>query len=471
MSANSVSVSNRQVWLVAVLGILGALRLAWPGDVQFINDEPHLLNLALKANEAGTIATTGLVGTKGISYGPFPTWMYQLYLSITTNLMSVAVLQIVVIGAVTALGIILIARSDRTLIPFLGGFAFLSPYLWVYGRDLWDNSMLIPLTALAFGLYLGFVATNRLVLLALAGVLCTFCLLTHLMALPFVIAIGMHFVISFGPDVLKNAKLAATVAVTAAISVVISLPYLLNAQSAGETAFELTPSVESIIFGLRGSRIISALQVNHYVGTWNPWGLVTIAALASLLTVAVSGYGVLVAVRRIRRDGLRTQAIAVIPLATIAIFVVMASVQRLTDLPHYYNGVWIAFFALWWIGMSDLWQRTWARRMFFAQVGILAVFLVAFVGWLHVNDGTRTEPYGPTLANQIEVAEELNLLGSETEPDSTALHPNQSPVAIEFLRRMDSGTADNGDATDYVIVYKLEDSLNGAIVVQRKDGG
>lgn len=105
-----------------------------------------------------------------------------------------------------------------------------------------------------------------------------------------------------------------------------------------------------------------------------------------------------------------------IPLMTIAIFVVMTSVmasaQRLDVYPHYYNGVWIAFFVLWWLGMSDLWQRSWARRVFFVQAGILMVFLVAFVGWLHVNDGTRTVPYGPTLANQTDVARELNRLGA-----------------------------------------------------------
>jgi hypothetical protein len=120
MSANSVSVFNRQIWLVVVVGVLGALRLVWPGDVQFINDEPKLIGLALRANESGTIATTGLAGTRGLSYGPFPTWMYQMYLSITTNLISVATLQIVVIASATALGVILIARSDRALVPFLG---------------------------------------------------------------------------------------------------------------------------------------------------------------------------------------------------------------------------------------------------------------------------------------------------------------------------------------------------------------
>ncbi|NIW66337.1 MAG: hypothetical protein GWN06_21110, partial [Gemmatimonadetes bacterium] len=73
---------------------------------------------------------------------------------------------------------------------------------------------------------------------------------------------------------------------------------------------------------------------------------------------------------------------------------------------HYYNGVWMVFFTFWWAGMSDLVSRAWARRLFLGQALLMVGFLVGLVGWLHVNRGTRSLHYGPTLANQMAVARE-----------------------------------------------------------------
>ena len=142
-------IGRRTRWAVAAsLAVVCLVPLVWIGDVSFINDEPLLIAAALKANREGVLAPLGLLGTFGFTYGPVPTWLYQLLLITTHDILRVAVLHAVVVAAATAFALWSLSRS-LSLWPWFVPVPLLSPYFWFYTRVLWDNPLLIPLGALA----------------------------------------------------------------------------------------------------------------------------------------------------------------------------------------------------------------------------------------------------------------------------------------------------------------------------------
>src|SRR5512133_2897396 len=93
--------------LVALAVALAALpALVLPGDAPFINDEAFLVLAALRANAAHRLAELGLVGTKGLPYGPIPTWIYQALLALTHGPVALVVLHAALLAAGTAIALL-----------------------------------------------------------------------------------------------------------------------------------------------------------------------------------------------------------------------------------------------------------------------------------------------------------------------------------------------------------------------------
>ncbi|MBI5508688.1 MAG: hypothetical protein HY903_08035 [Deltaproteobacteria bacterium] len=84
---------RRTEWIVTVLlcGAITGARCVWPGDTQWINDEPLLLAKAAAMNATGTLATEGLRGTVGVTYGPGAVWIYAGLLRLTCDLVDLVV--------------------------------------------------------------------------------------------------------------------------------------------------------------------------------------------------------------------------------------------------------------------------------------------------------------------------------------------------------------------------------------------
>src|SRR5690349_16641222 len=169
---------------IAVLCLLPALH---PGDIQWVGDEPMLIAGALRANGHHAAATHGLTGTAGATYGPFPTWLYQAYLAVSSNLVALVALRAMVMTGVLALSLLWLC----------------SPYLWFYARAIWDNTFNLPLCALAFASGVSFLARGRSWTLFLALGSCVAMVLTHLMALAFVVPVSL-FLLARGRNQLRR---------------------------------------------------------------------------------------------------------------------------------------------------------------------------------------------------------------------------------------------------------------------------
>ena len=166
--------------LVACLAVLCLLPALHPGDIQWVGDEPMLIAGALRANGHHAVATHGLTGTAGATYGPFPTWLYQAYLAVSSNLVALVALRAIVLTGVLALSLLWLCRT-LGLWPWFIPPLLCSPYLWFYARAIWDNTFNIPLSALAFASAVSFLARGRAWTLLLSLACCLAMLLTHLM--------------------------------------------------------------------------------------------------------------------------------------------------------------------------------------------------------------------------------------------------------------------------------------------------
>lgn len=494
--------------LLILLVVLGLPRLLLPGDVPFIADEPLIVERALDALEEGRLASVGLEGTRGASYGPAPTWIYQAALAVTSDLRLVVVAKVLLTTALTGLALLLLARHVSGLVPSLGAFAFLSPYLWFYSRDLWDNSFAVPFSAMLLAAYAAYCDTDRLRFLAGTGLLATLCLTTHLMTAPLVAAVLVHFVVSHRGRLVGSRRFLLWASAIGTGSLVLALPYLLRLPAASAATNLLwTPSPSSLAFAFDGFRIFTLVGFDYFIGDWEAGGVGPALRIVSGFSYVVGAYGLYLLNRELRRDGVWTAgrasstgtdasgpaveehsaelgagppsgsvSLAGVVALTLVFWVILANGTRLVGHPHYYNGVWIVFFLLWWMGMSALARRVWACRVWYVQVAAMALFLPAMATWLGRNHGTKSLHYGPTLENQMAVARQLDRLGIEGLPPSRAHHPRLFPQAIRVLRRLHArggGTvADAGPPrSGYEIVYVDPDGPGGEIMLQREGIG
>lgn len=498
------SISAGQIrGLVVVLTVLGAFRLLFPGDAPFVNDEARLIQHALEANASGRPAAAGLSGTFGTRYGPAPTWFYQLSLAFTSDPTLIVFARTLLVTTLTGLALVLLARTLPGVSPPFAAFAFLSPYLWLYARDLWDNSFSVPFVAMALASYAQFCRASALRYLAVSAIFATLAFLTHLMTLPLILAIGLHFVIARWRELLASPRLALATGAIVAICLSLSLPYLGELSAGAPRGFDLVPRPVSLAFALDGIRIFTLLGFDYFIGPWLPSGLGVAARAVSALSYAVGLFGLMLCVRAVRPVGggggenagpgggarqhvgegerpgagegdLVGRQIAAVLLMALVLFVLLVNGLGLGVHPHYYSGVWIVFFCFWWMGMSRLGRMAWARRAFLVQAFVMGAFVVGVASWIHVNGGTRTIHYGPALEEQMAVARELERRGAGDAPPSIPLGPRLFPHGISVLRTLDRRSrgvdtpafADPSSELGVLIVYADPDGSSAELAVE-----
>ena len=404
--------------LVAV-AVIPALVL--PGDVPFINDDALLLGAALDANEAGSVATAGLEGTKGLRYGPVPTWIYQVLLLATHDPFALAFAHALLLGLALAGALFGLERVTGLWTPF-GLVLAASPYLWFYERLLWDNTFNLAFLANALLLYL--VYESRRSRLALAGsfTLIGLSLLTHAMALPMAGAIAGHFVLKNRKDLLRVGWIPV---VSIAMPVLACIPYL-GLVWDGRTAIgEQTAGlwVDGLLFAFTGPRLLGAYGLDYFFGERVRTGVPLAMAWLSLTLYPISWIGMAIAARRVWRTARGDEGSALVDAGTVALAaVVLQAVLGLLSgavgHPHYHNGTWVAHAVLAWIGVDALvrWRPTfrWAGA---AWVVGMTLGLLATSGWLvrslHATAGTRGIGYGTTMGEQVNLIRELRRYSPE----------------------------------------------------------
>ncbi len=399
-------------WLAAA-ACLG-MHALWPGDAPFINDEPALLHGALDADRAGHLAAQGIEGTVGVRYGPVPTWLYQLALLLTHDVITIVFMKSLLSFAVTLWGVLLICRwvgASR----WLALVTAVSPFLWLFDRMLWDVVFQIPISIWVVVAYLWF-GRHRSGWRLLAVVLLIAALFQiHVMSLPTLAGVGLSLLWLDGRWLLREWRRTLPVAAAVAILCVPYGWYVVHAVQFGRGAH--TSLGSALGAGLTSGGIFSFLGFHEYYVPGLPAdaGLLNgstrgALALASGSVIAAVLAGVAIAAWSLRRrsapdeaaDGARRAAAA--GLAIFGLALLMFAVLRRQLHPHFYAGSACGALLLLLLCGRAVRKFLAARIAFALYLASMAVLLLDLSLALHRNGGDLSPTYGPTIRNQVEVA-------------------------------------------------------------------
>lgn len=440
-------------WTAAVVTIAAAIvpAVLWVGDIGFMQDEPRLLAKAYHANAAGAIETKGLNGNFGVPYGPLPTHIYQILLLITHDPVRIAGMRAALCAGVTAIGLIWLSRSLR-LNPWFATAIVLAPYVWNFQRLMWDASFAIPIGTLAMAAYASHLRTSsgKSFLLCLACI--TALLFIHPQDLPVVAAIGGHVLWR------RRAMLARHyigVAVILGITLALNWSYFREVYYAVDwhirhhtlkTTYAIEPPPRVQAFGsplLSGALFSGKRFAEQDSRLSDPPGLVLAAKLGSLVAfpLIVFGISVTLATWLVRRRhppgnddlddatdptvGAARRGIFGIALAGFACQVLLYGAMRIPPEPQYFFGSFVLHVMLASATIHVLRRAhlDWPMIAIYAFSG--GFITIASLIHIHRTGYDRAFPR-PSLANQVQVARELNQYADPvvvTDVDQYKAHP------------------------------------------------
>jgi hypothetical protein len=177
--------------------------------------------------------------------------------------------------------------------------------------------------------------------------------------------------------------------------------------------------------------------------------------------IILAAASALQAVRRARFD-IRSHA-AILALTILVTQMLLNWLTGTYGHPHYYNATWIvyAFFA--WLTVDWLAGRAFATALCGAYAAALATTVLLLIASIHRSGGSR-EGYGPTLANQMQIAAELRRYSATVPLDFKVLNYQKFPHALETLRLLQpSPSGQLQQASRLSIVYVSSELTNGRI--------
>ena len=392
-----------------------------PGDAPWIYDEPLLMEMAIQQNATPshflkstlpfTPATYGLKGTRGARYGPVAVWLDQIFLAFTHNPIWMVTIRAGLVTAINAISLFWLCRTLRVS-PWLAVAAMLSPWLYFYARQIWDNSLCIPISALMLAAYADFLSTRRAWSLYLT-VFCTpVLLLIHFMAIPLVAAIGIHLLLV---EFRSLWRFKWSIAAILIAMIGISWPYWnylfhdYHHNVPGGTSRWL-----GYFYPLLGAHHLSAIGLNNLLGeSWRNSAprILRVAQYITALAYPAAWIGMLLAIpavwRVVRRSGRTSATDQIYAVAWTAVIFQCALYGPLHvhEGPHYFNASWICFAAFAFLAAK------FAPPFCEPLLGLYAVaqltVLTTMAIMIHRNGGMRSDNYGTALSNQIAAVRQI----------------------------------------------------------------
>jgi len=361
---------------VATIVLAVVTAAAFPDRISFINDEPRQLAKAWYANAEHTLAPYGLQGNFKITYGPTATQIYQLILLVTHDPLSIAMIRAGLSAALTALGLLWLARGLR-LNPWFAAAVSLAPFLWVFHRIIWDASWAIPIGTLGLAAYVGFMRSGRAPSLGLA-IFCTLILpFIHPQDILLSAPIGLHMLWRHWRSLLRQWP---AVVIPTAIVLVLNWQYIQHVRKEireirqGNTVVadqypdgvvEAAPRLKSILAPFLSGRILSGYKyVDGGFASDAPGDVIIRAGkLGSHLIYPLIWIGTVVAVWQIMRRSGRGEpqsatsarrAIAFIALGSALFQMLVFGVKKIPIEPQYFFGTFVAHVLLAWFAVDWL---------------------------------------------------------------------------------------------------------------------
>jgi hypothetical protein len=402
-------------WLLfaAIAGAL-ILRLSTPSIIFFGPDQGLLQLMVDNYFSTGHLPLVGLVGTKGIHYGPLPVWFYIFLRSFKPEFLSIEHWLFYCIGLAQCaafiyflLGLKRVFKGDTFLL--LSIYMLSLPTLIFYSRQLWDNPFLLIITNLAAGYFFRlFVGANpqRKHLMSMwlvGGALSAAAVSIHLFALPLVITILTACNYLGSPK--SQSKIVGNV-IFFLTAIVILMPYLVGVFSL-DTLVNVTESkpfsATRWLTGLRSVLIqwsgwFTWSGILRYYGhdipdhaltyfTWIPSVVRTSFIYVTLAFQSATGLLILWSTMQFKKIyviGISGRNVSVLRFAMImaVVHLSMAVVMDATTHVHYFQAVWWIPFLL----LGFIYESISINMRVVFRTFILSMSLVNVVGCFLVGE-------------------------------------------------------------------------------------
>lgn len=434
--ARDPSARTRLIALALFAMALG-LHACQARDIPFISDEPVFLTLASAANQSGRLANQGLVGSFGIVYSPVCVWFYQLLLAVTPDLAALATLKITIASAALAFAMWRLCALARLspwplfLIPF-------SPFLAFYQRMLWDNVLLIPISAGMVAVTASFLVTPAAWRLWMLGALCVLGFHVHILAVVPIAACAITTLV-FRRAWMREHLVIVGLGALAALAAV--WPFLYAIVFLREPTARPQPGLAGSLAGVWHGFLFWSHQgfapfmKSFYSDSAVLRGLAFGTGALALVTGGAALFAFVVGAAK------RDTPVADWPLdrqlALLATLIVLGGAAlfaglRLEPYWHYSNSAWFGSFYLIWWGFDRVRARWWAKTLLGLQTVTIGTMTALLAIHIHDHHGDRSLQYGATLGNQMDVAQrivERKISGVVIAVDNYAEYPQ----GLEFL--------------------------------------
>jgi hypothetical protein len=432
-----------------------------PSDFPWFFDMSYIFQLALHFNATPshvfglslpfTPAPYGFIGTHGVRYGPLPIWIDQLFLACTHSLILMGAIRAFFVAGLIAFALIWLMRL-MGMSPWLAVVIMLSPWLWYYSRQLWDNSLNLPVTALLFVSYGQFLQSRKPWLICLAAVCAASACLIHLSAVPIVAAIAFHAIVFEWRSI---AKVILPLGITCLAMFAISIPYLHYLITA-HTAYVPTNGLayQGWLFPLFGAQHFTTQQIGYLLE--EDWSSIMPAPLnrffAAACIITCIGYlaswtGMIFALPKAARafrpnsDTPILEKLCLVALIILVFQIVFDGIEHVYLYPHYYNTTWIIYVLFIGLAFTSLpqWfkQSSLLTRLALPAYAASLLFVQIIVTWqIAKNSGMKGNHYNAVLSNQIEVANELARFSPDSPIDMRVDYWRNDPTTLRVMRQM-----------------------------------
>jgi hypothetical protein len=471
----SAFVSGDRLPILALLLIVAATVFR-PGDAPWISDEPLLLHGAFYMNSIRghfwgislpfTPAPYGLLGTRGAHYGPLAVWINQIFLAFTHNPITMIAIRAAVVSVMNAIALYWLAKSIRAT-PWLAVAVMLSPWLWLYSRQLWDNSLCVPLSAILVAAYADFITTRRPWSLRLAILCGMLLLLVHLMAIPLLAAIALHLAVAEHRSLWRSKwSIVTIIAFMTAISYRYwsSLLHDYHQNIPGGTS-----PWRGYFYPLFGAHHLTAYGLENILGdawlaTASP--VITVARWISLIAYPLVWMGMLMSIPRAWRV-LRFSSTAgpidhIFAVAWLAIIFQSAidGLQHVYDGPHYLNASWILYAAFLFLVARK--APTWLIAVYAASLLIVTAMIAITI---HQNAGMRSPNYGSTISTQINAVNEIQKYSGDSPMKIEVPEWTEHRVALTTLGELNPPPATQRPRRRIIVHYREDSPTDAQIIV------
>lgn len=472
----------------AALAVALVLRLHDIAAAPFVHDEALFLGAARRQLMTGEwLSVSPIDGTQGVRYGPSVVWLYSAIqwvvgdsalAAIVVVCAALTIVQVLVARALTAL-----AGGGTATFALILGLLLSSPYLWFWSRLAWDPTLLIT-SGVVVAILCRRDEVDRRAALAI-GALLGLALSSHLMVVPFVVAV----VTVIGGEVRRAGRRVAPALVPiVVVAVVVSAPYLWHLATHDATPSSLQPRAVLALAHLAETPAIStAFGIEYFFD--HQWAALRtslgphawLLGLRSVALAAVMGtsiWGLLIGWRAASNPVRRISRVAVL---TWGLSVALFSMQGLQVHPHYQ-------WATWWVAPLGLAVagvhlahtprvvRWLAGGAAVVLIGAQLAFVLMWGDFARDGSGTRDLRQGPSVteraaavramcsgsAGQLVVRNETN---THSEP-YLYLAATSDPCASTRLRFCDATTCRDDARNSPDMILRYRDEHGASLVVE-----